>query len=190
MKHVVIVHGWKGKPDSNWKPWLKKELDTLGDYKVDLPSMPDSHHPVASAWVEKLAEVVGAPGIDTYLVGHSLGCITILRYLETLQKGEHIGGVILVAGFGQVFDSYHGQHDSFFDHELDWKKIRTHCRQFVAIHSDNDSSIKLNQMELFKHELGAKGIVESGLGHFGSVDNVFELPVVRDELISMADGSW
>jgi predicted alpha/beta hydrolase family esterase len=149
--------------------------------------MPDAANPVAIAWVEKLAEVVGAPSIDTYLVGHSLGCITILRYLETLQKDERVGGVVMVAGFGQVFDGYHGQHDTFFDHELDWQKIRVHCRQFVAIHSDNDPSIKLNQMELFERELGAKGLAVSGLGHFGSADNVFKLPVVRDELISLAD---
>lgn len=55
----------------------------------------------------------------------------------------------------------------------------------VVIHSDDDPFIKLDQMELFKDKLGAKGIVVHGMGHFGSADNVFKLPVVRDELFKL-----
>jgi uncharacterized protein len=184
MKHVVIVHGWKGRPETNWKPWLKKELDSKG-YEVDVPGMPETEHPIANDWVKKLTATVGKPTEDTYLVGHSLGCITILRYLETLKDDEQIGGVILVAGFGQRFPAYQGQHDSFFDHELDWQRIREHCRNFVAVNSDDDPHIGLEQMELFHDRLDAKGVVLHGMGHFGSADNVFELPVVRDELLAI-----
>ncbi|MDO8240814.1 MAG: hypothetical protein Q7T51_02465 [Candidatus Moranbacteria bacterium] len=26
-KKVFIIHGWEGKPDSNWFPWMKTELE-------------------------------------------------------------------------------------------------------------------------------------------------------------------
>ncbi|HSE29350.1 MAG TPA: alpha/beta hydrolase [Candidatus Saccharimonadales bacterium] len=182
MNHAIIVHGWKSKPESNWKPWLKKELEATGAWNVDVPAMPNPEHPAASEWTEKLMQTVGRPTTNTYLIGHSLGCITILRYLETLSENEKVGGVIMIAGFGEKFSEYKGQHDTFFDHELDWTNIREHCDKFVAIHSDNDPFIKLDQMDLFKNKLQAKGIVLHDKGHFGSEDGIFEVPFVFEEL--------
>ena len=185
MKHVVIIHGYKGKPESNWKPWLSSELETRG-FKVDIPSMPSSETPLQSSWVEMIAKIVGQPTSDTFLVGHSLGCIAILNYLETLQQGETIGAALLVAVFGGRFEGYQGQHDSFFSHKLNWQTVRNHCRNFVAIHSDDDPYIKIDQMELFKDKLGSKGVLVRGMGHFGSADGVYELPIARDELLAIA----
>lgn len=50
-------------------------------------------------WLSKLQEVIGKPNRDLYLIGHSLGVITILRYLESLTGDEKIGGAVFVAGF-------------------------------------------------------------------------------------------
>lgn len=185
MNHAIIVHGYKGKPETNWKPWLKAELEAKG-WTVDVPEMPSTEHPIAAAWNAKLAEAVGEPNADTYLIGHSLGCITILRYLETLPENQKVGGIILIAGFGERFARYHsGSHDSFFDHELNWHAIRKHCDNFVAIHSEDDSLVEPAQLKLFEDKLGAKAILAQGMGHFGSADGVFEVPLVRDELLVM-----
>lgn len=182
MNRAIIVHGWKGRPESNWKPWLKKKLEATYRWKVDVPAMPNPEHPIAREWTEKLAQTVGNPTAKTYLIGHSLGCITILRYLETLHPDQKIGGAIMLAGFGERFSEYKGQHDSFFDHTLDWHRIKSHCNKFIAIYSDNDPFIKLDQMELFKNKLQAKTITVNGKGHFGSEDGVFEVPFVIEEL--------
>lgn len=185
-KRAVIVHGFKGRPQTNWKPWLQHMLEADG-YKVDVPEMPNTEHPVAAEWVAKLAETVGDPSPDTYLVGHSLGCITILRYLETLAEGQKIGGAILVAGFGERFQRYQsGNHDTFFDHQLDWPLVLKHCGSFVAVHSEDDPGVEPAQLGVFERELGAKAILVHGMGHFGSADGVFEVPLVRDELLAMA----
>ena len=185
-KHIVIVHGYKGKPETNWKPWLRQELETKG-MKVDVPEMPNTEHPLATEWVAKLTETVGRSIQATYLIGHSLGCITILRYLEALNTDQKIGGVILVAGFGERFPKYKsGSHDTFFDHELDWPRIRSHCDNFVAIHSEDDPGVDAAQLDLFVDKLGAKPLRERGFGHFGSADGIFEIPLVRDELLAMA----
>ena len=65
-------------------------------YSVEVPEMPDTYHPKIDEWVNKLKEVVGTPDKDTILVGHSIGCQTIMRYLESVDE---IGGVVFVAGF-------------------------------------------------------------------------------------------
>lgn len=150
--------------------------------------MPNTNHPLASEWVAKLAETVGIPTEDTYLVGHSLGCITILRYLENLDESQTIGGVVFIAGFGERFPKYQsGSHDTFFEHTLNWPQIQDHCNNFVAIHSEDDPGVNAEQLDLFEDKLGAKVIRERGFGHFGSADGVFEIPLVRNELLAMVD---
>lgn len=186
MKHALIVHGYKSSPETNWKPWLRQELKKQS-FKVDVPKMPDADKPVASSWVRTLAEAVHEPTQETYLIGHSLGCITILRYLESLSEGQEVGGCILVAGFGGEFQKYKGGHDSFFDHELDWQRVKEHCSNFVVIHSDDDANVEFEQLEVLRQNLNAKAIGVHGMGHFGSADGVFEVPIVRDELLALAE---
>lgn len=96
MKRVIIVHRWEGGPTDDWRPWLKSEIEKLG-YEVLVPEMPDTDTPVIEKWVKKLSEVVGLPDAETYFIGHSIGCQTILRYFETLNT--QIGGAIFVAGW-------------------------------------------------------------------------------------------
>jgi uncharacterized protein len=185
MTHVAIIHGWKGRPDTNWKPWLAHQLQERG-IKADVPAMPNPDNPIQSEWVDKIAQTIGTPAIDTYLVGHSLGCIAILRYLETLDENQKIGGAIFVAGFGHElkFDGYNGEHDSFFKKPLNWKTIRKRCHKFVAIHSDNDPHVGRDNLDLFKENLGAETILTHGQGHYGSDDGHTKLEIVLEKLIA------
>jgi len=96
MKRVFIVHRWEGGSQDDWRPWLKSELEQKG-FEVTVPDMPDTQTPVIEKWVSHLAEVVGTPDEDTYFIGHSIGCQTILRYLESLNTP--VGGAIFVAGW-------------------------------------------------------------------------------------------
>ena len=72
MTRVIIVHGFKGKPNTNWKPWLKTKLEDSGIF-AEIPEMPHSDNPIAHDWVQKLSDTIGLASDDTYLVGHSLG---------------------------------------------------------------------------------------------------------------------
>ena len=183
MKHVVIVHGFKGTPDTNWKPWLKCELETDG-FLVDVPAMPDTEHPDVSAWVDTLSRTVGdAEGV--YLIGHSLGCIAILKYLESLSDQHKVKACVFVAGFSQRFDGYEGGHDSFFAKSLDWDKVKSHCDTFIAVHSKDDPNVGFDQLKIFEDNLGAKTILVDGMGHFGSADGVFEVQLIKEVLVSI-----
>ncbi|MES2630515.1 MAG: alpha/beta fold hydrolase [Patescibacteria group bacterium] len=184
MKRAIIVHGFKGTPDTNWKPWLKKELEAQG-FSVEVPDMPNTEHPNASEWVSKLDETVGDLNDGTiYLIGHSLGCITILKYLETLTGNQHIYASVFVAGFTREFKEYSNGHDSFFEKELDFDGIKKHCDTFTAIHSEDDSNVGFEELAMFKEKLDARVIAVNGFGHFGSANGVFEVPVVLDAVLS------
>jgi predicted alpha/beta hydrolase family esterase len=101
-KRVFIIHGWGGNPDEHWLPWLKSELEQKG-YEVVVPQMPNTNKPVIEEWVNHLSEIVGEVDAQTYFVGHSVGCQTILRYLET-QAGKKAGGCVLVAAWFKLED--------------------------------------------------------------------------------------
>src|SRR4030067_1715780 len=96
-KRLIIVHGWEGDPEEGWFPWLKTEMEKRG-WEGSVPAMPNSAEPKQARWLPYLQTVVGKVDKNTFMVGHSLGCITILRFLEQLPKKESIGGAILVAG--------------------------------------------------------------------------------------------
>lgn len=97
-KRVFIIHGWDGYPEEGWFPWLKKELEAKS-FTVFVPQLPKPDEPRIDNWVPELRKVVGNPDEQTYFVGHSMGCQTIARYLETLPEGVKVGGAVFVAGF-------------------------------------------------------------------------------------------
>ncbi|MDB5181058.1 MAG: hypothetical protein JWO54_821 [Candidatus Saccharibacteria bacterium] len=184
MKKAIIVHGFKGKPNTNWKPWLKAELEDRG-FKVDIPEMPNTDHPQLDEWVSKLNDTVGLFESDQiYLIGHSLGCITILKYLETLRDDQKVKACVFVAGFTRPFRNYLNGHDSFFEEPIDWDSVRSHSDAFIAIHSEDDQSVDFEELGQFEDKLNAQLIIVNGMGHFGSGDGVFEIPVVRDVILS------
>lgn len=183
MKRAVLIHGWEGVPEEGWRPWLRQELEKKG-FTVFVPAMPDTEHPVMDKWVGKLAEVVGTSDKELFLVGHSLGNITILRFLETLEKDQEIGGAVLVAGFSDNLGFK--ELDSFFTKPVDWDKINSHCKKFIAINSDNDKYVPLKHGDIFKEKIGAEVIVKHNMGHIGVDDNVTELPDVLESVLKIS----
>lgn len=184
---AILVHGWEGRPDNEWRPWLRQELEKNG-FTVTVPAMPNTSIPTLEKWVPYLAHVVGKPDEQTYLVGHSLGCVTILRYLETLRTDERAGGAIFVSGFGYDLEheGYKGELSSFFKTPINWEKVKTRCNKFVAIHSDDDPWVPIKHNALFKDKLDAKSIIQHGMGHYSEDENITELPIVLHELLEIS----
>lgn len=186
-KRVFVVHGWGGYPEEGWRPWLKKELEDKG-FAVVVPSMPDTEQPEMEVWVSHLIKTVGTPDKDCYFVGHSLGCIAILRYVETLKENQKVGGAVLVAGFAHdlEFPDYKGEISGFFKTSINWAKCKEHCRKFIAIHSDNDPYVPLEHADIFKEKLGAESIIMHNMKHFSSDDGITELPIVLDSVLKLS----
>ena len=185
-KRAFLIHGWEGYPEEGWRPWLKKELEKRG-FKVFVPAMPDSAHPKMETWVPYLAEIVGVTDKDCYFIGHSLGCIAILRYLETLSQNQEVGGTVFVAGFGKdlEYPGYNGELTSFFATQIDWEKIKKHCQKFISIHSDNDQWVSIKNSDLFKKQLNAEVIIAHNMKHFSGDDGIDELPDALNAILNL-----
>lgn len=183
VKRAFIIHGWEGYPNEGWKPWLKSKLEKNW-FEVFVPAMPNTKHPKMSEWVEHLAKLVGMPDKNCYFIGHSLGCITILRYLENLEKRQEVGGSVFVAGFSDNLGIE--QIKSFFIEPIDWNKIKPNCKKFVAIHSDNDPYVPLKYGDIFKEKLNAELVIEHNMKHFSGDDGITELPIALEKILEIS----
>lgn len=192
-KRVIIVHGWDGYPEEGWFPWLKRELEKRG-FEVIVPQLPEPENPRIQKWVPALAAAVGMPDEQTYFVGHSMGCQAIARYLESLPQGVQVGGAVFVAGF---FKRLFGLEDDdevratdvhWLTAPLDLKKVRSHLPKSVAIFSDDDPWVPLDNQGDFRDTLTSRVVIEHKKGHFsGSRDNVTELPIALESIIQLSD---
>ncbi len=183
-KRVFLIHGWEGKPSNHWFPWLTLELKANG-FDVSAPQMPNAALPKVAEWLSFLKDYVGKADKHTYFVGHSLGCITIARYLETLSPKVKVGGCVFVAGFSGRINV--PEISEFYSLPFDAEKARMHCDKSVMIFSDSDSYVPMEKSLEMAKQLGAKTILERGKGHFTATDGVSALPSVLSALLKMAD---
>ena len=194
MKKLILVHGWGGSGSGGWFDWLKQELENSNDsdeWMIKSPDMPETENPKIDAWVNKLEEVAEELGADEelFLIGHSIGCQTIIRYLEKLPENTKIGGAIFVAGWFNLKETaYEAEEEKniakpWIEEPIDIKKVRARCDKFVAIFSDDDFCVPLSDKEIFEKNLGAETIVLRGKGHF---DEVFEFPELLEEVLKIS----
>ena len=181
-KRAIFIHGWEGNPKNCWFPWLKEKLEEKG-FEVVISAMPNSDDPELEPWLTKVKETVGIPDEDTYFVGHSLGCITIVRYLLSLPEDKKVGGCVFVAGFN-LLD--YPEIKDFYKRELDINKLRKKCKSFVNLYSDNDPDVPIKRAEEFADLIEAKKILVLGKGHFSDDIGVKELPEALEELLKMS----
>jgi predicted alpha/beta hydrolase family esterase len=190
-KRVFIAHGWDGYPEEGWFPWLKRELEAKG-FEVIVPQLPEAGSPRIHNWVPKLAEVVSNADENTYFVGHSMGCQTIARYLETLPESVKIGGAVFVAGFFKLLTGLENDPDvretekHWLGAPLDFEKVKSHLPKSVAIFSDNDPYVPLDNQDDFRDKLDSEIIVEKNMGHFSGSTGTTELPVVLESVLKIA----
>ncbi|HLC49004.1 MAG TPA: alpha/beta fold hydrolase [Candidatus Andersenbacteria bacterium] len=178
-KRVFIVHGWGGNPNEHWLPWLKGELEQKG-FEVHMPSMPNTDEPIITDWVGHLSKIVGELDSQTYFVGHSVGCQTIMRYLET-QAGKKAGGCVLVAAWfilqGLENDEEERIAKPWMQNDVDYEKIRSVTSNISVLNSSNDDygAVEVNK-RLFKERLHADVKVLENRGHFTTGDGITQLP--------------
>ncbi len=195
MKRVFIIHGWGKHPEEGWYPWLKKELEKNG-FEVFVPAMPNTDEPKINEWVDFLSNLVGEPDENTYFVGHSIGCQAILRYLEKVMN-KKVGGAIFVSGWFNLSE-YSFKEDPLNEEEsrniakpwletpINFEEVKKTTNNFVAIFSDSDPYVPIEDKNIFKEKLGAEIIIEHNKGHFDSSDGVIELPSALNSLFKMS----
>jgi len=178
MKKVYLIHGWGGSDSSEgWFGWLKEESKKLG-IKVISFNMPNTDEPKIEEWIGFLKENAKDLDEETYFVGHSIGCQTIMRFLEKLHKHKEIAGCVFVAGWFDLINLEPEEMEiahPWINSEIHFERILDHCDNFLALFSDNDPYVHLNEIEKFKKNLDAKIIIKHDKKHFDEVEKIPEI---------------
>lgn len=181
-KRVFICHGRGGTPNSNWQPWLRKELESRG-FEVIAPQMPGDQAPKQAKWEEVMAEAIGIPDQNLFFVGHSLGCVSIIRYVEKLPLDVKIGGCVFVGGFYE--DIGIPEIKDFVMNDIDFDRVTAHTSNFVTVVSINDDRVPLDKALNLQRKLGAE-LIEETAGHFRESDGVILLEPALQSVLKMA----
>src|SRR3989344_6268623 len=165
-KRAFIIHRWGGSPADDWLPWLKTELEKK-DYLVIAPSMPDTDYPDIEKWVGCLNFELKNPDDQTLLIGHSIGCQAIMRYLEILPKPYKVGHLLFVAGwFNLKPETLQAEGpesvapaEPWLETPIETEKVKHTYASLTVLLSDNDPYVPLADARLFETKLNAKVIV-------------------------------
>jgi hypothetical protein len=174
-----LFHCWGASGKSCWSGWLREQLISSGmasETTALIPDFPNSENPKLKEWLVTARNLVPEFDLkdDWVLIGHSLGCPTILRLLETFGKSEKVACIILVASFAK--DLGIGEIKNFVDKDFDWEKIKKKAGKIIIINSDNDPYIKLDEARRMEKLLGAELIVEHNAGHINEGAGFDEYP--------------
>ncbi len=184
MKRAIIVHCWDGTSHYAWYQSAKLGLEEK-DYSVTVLDMPDTENPKLHEWLQHLTQAIDQPDDELVLIGHSLGNVTIMRYLETLATNQYIDKAIMVAAFTDQLGFR--ELENFFETPLDFQYIKSRSKRgFTVIQSDNDPYVAVQYGTRLQEELGAKLIIKHGLDHMSGAANgeqsCTELPDVAENV--------
>ena len=184
MKKIYLVHCWDGTSSDGWYPWLEEKINdqNIKLFKFD---MPNTANPKIEEWVDYLNSKVELLNEGTYFIGHSIGCQTILRYLETKEITK-IGGILFVAPWLDLLPEAIEDEDSYntaqpwINRPIDFEKVKQFTNNISCIFSDNDYFVSLEQEKEFRNKLNAKTVIVNNKGHISQDDDVYELQEILD----------
>lgn len=190
MNKIYIVHCWDGTKDDGWYPWLDSELSKNNE--VFRFNMPDTETPEIEKWVSFLDKQVDSLDENTFFIGHSIGCQTIMRYLETKEITK-IGGILFVAPWLELTKYAVSDEESYntakpwLTRKIDFERIKKFTNNINCIFSDNDYFVPLTEKEKFEKLLNANTEVVNNKGHISAEDGVYELDDILKMCIKMIE---
>jgi predicted alpha/beta hydrolase family esterase len=161
---IILVHGFNASPEMNFHPWLAEQLRALG-HEVLTPTLPlstkdDIDVPTI---VETMKEQVGYLKNEDILLGHSLGAFVILQYLEAVEMTETPRAVVLVAAPWKVKNPALRR---LFLADLDADVLMWKAREFVVVHSEDDTLVPFEHGKKLSERLKARLVSSKEDGHF------------------------
>lgn len=183
MANIFIIHGAYGNPDENWIPWLKVELEKLGN-RVFVPKFPTPENQSLDSWKNVFSEYEKYLDKNSIVVGHSLGPAFLLNVLSGLN--EPIKASFFVAGFisllgNPTFDMI---NKTFIDRSFDWQTIKQNCANFYLYHSDNDPYVPISEAEKLSEKLIVASVLVKGAGHFNKKAGFDKFDLLLDNIKS------
>ena len=149
--------------------------------------MPNTEEPEVEDWVSHLKKIVGKLDEDTYFIGHSIGCQTIMRFLEKENYNGKVGKMIFVAGWFKLDNLENKEVEAianpWTNTRINLNKVKEKISKLTVFLSNNEPYGFLEyNAKMFRGKLDAKVVMERNKGHFTENDGITELPEVLKEI--------
>jgi predicted alpha/beta hydrolase family esterase len=179
-KTAFIIHGIYGTPESNWQPWLKTKLESIG-FTVFVPQFPTPEGHNLQNWLRVFEEYRKHINTETIMIGHSMAPAFILSTLETLDCP--VEASFFVAPFvGPLSLDLDGLNKTFTEKEFNWDKINVNCKKFYVYSSDNDEYVPIEKGEFLTKKLNAVYKMVPNAGHFNKDAGYIEFQQLFDDI--------
>lgn len=150
--NIYIVHGYTANSQANWYPDLKNHLE-FKNVAVHVFDMPNPHAPVEKEWLDFLEVNITDFDSKSIFIGHSLGCVAILRFLQN-KNTDNIESLFLVSGF--VEDSPIPELSEFVKRKIDYTKFIETIKNRVVISAEDDDIVPYSYSEELAKKLNAQ----------------------------------
>lgn len=134
-----------------WNNWLG---ETLTDYEVLLPSMPNSANAKYEEWALYFSKIIPFLRKDTTLVGHSLGGIFLAKYLNE-HKELHFSKVALIAA---PYDDETAESLASFKLPTDMSNLTRAADAFHLFQSEDDFVVPFSELAKYHSILPNAGV--------------------------------
>lgn len=166
---IVIFHGTRANPQSNWFPWLAWQLPD-----VIVPELPTPRGQSLESWF------AAAPKLDDVVIGHSCGATFVLHLLESQKVNKAILVAPVMGAIG--LPEYDELNREFYGHPFDWGAIRRNAGQIIIIHGDDDPYVPIGHAEKLHQAIGGELVVIPKGGHLNSEASFTRFPQIMDYL--------
>ncbi|RWZ67945.1 serine hydrolase family protein [Labedella populi] len=180
---IVVAHGYLADPTRHWFPWL---VEHYGAGTITVLEFPEPDDPDLGSWVHTAAAGIGAVDEETILLGHSLGCVTLLHVLNRLEQPWRLGGLVLVSGFVDRLPNL-PKLDRFTEEPLDLDRVRRNTTARHVLRSDDDETVAPDITDRLAMLLDAPVTIVPGGGHFVDRQGHRSLPAVLPILDRLLD---
>lgn len=174
---VLILHAIGSHAGAHWEQWLHDQLVERG-HTVLIPNLPDANHRNRQAWLETAQQLVAhIPTSELVLVGHSLGVVTALDFIE--HSPTDVKALVAVAGFGR---DYGLELNSYFMRErtIDFTKVRQQVEKSFVFYGDNDPYVPQEVLADLAAKLDVAPIIVHNGGHLNTEAGFTEFPALLE----------
>ncbi|MCB9527205.1 MAG: alpha/beta hydrolase [Myxococcales bacterium] len=172
IEQVVVMPRWAGTPADDWYPWLEGALAEWSG-RVRVLELPDRGAPRIERCVAAIEAAVADAALgSTLLVGHSVGCQAMLRFLAARPAGVAAAGTVCVAGWWSV-DAPWPSIVPWIEAPLAFERVRAAAGRVTVVLSDDDpfTADHAANAALWVERLGAAVRLVPGGRHFnGAVE--------------------
>lgn len=163
MKRIIILHGWNATPQEAWFAQAKECFERKG-CRVEAPELPGNYFPDYEGWMKIINEL--HPDENTILIGHSLGAVTIMRYLE--RATSPVAQAILTAM--PIEPMKFTPIAPFFKQGFDWEKIKSNAKKINLVYEEGDQVVPLEHGKIAAEKLQAELTIVPGTNHLLVMD--------------------